>query len=93
MARNCNRFYYCPVTSQDLISAAVTRLSQALTTRVPCAPVRDLIGTDDLPAAYAAGRSSVPIRSRTGAHGTRVVSACESRVTAAEMRSWEVTGQ
>jgi 2-keto-4-pentenoate hydratase len=41
------------VTSQDAISAAVERLAVAQRTRVPCAPVRDLIGTDDLPAAYA----------------------------------------
>jgi 2-keto-4-pentenoate hydratase len=41
------------VTSEDLISAAVARLSRAAETRVPCAAVRDLIGTDDLPAAYA----------------------------------------
>src|SRR3954462_10726046 len=57
MARNCNRFYYRPVTSQGVtspsIAAAVARLSEAQETGVPCAPVRDLIGTDDLAAAYA----------------------------------------
>jgi 2-keto-4-pentenoate hydratase len=67
MARNCNRFYYCPVTSQDQISAAVTRLSQALESRVPCAPVRDLIGTDDLPAAYAVQQGLVQARIAAGA--------------------------
>ena len=41
------------MTSQDSISAAVARLATAQETRVPCAPVRDLIGTDDLAAAYA----------------------------------------
>jgi len=41
------------VNSQDAIAAAVERLSRAQATRVACAPVRDLIGTDDLPAAYA----------------------------------------
>jgi 2-keto-4-pentenoate hydratase len=41
------------VTSQDAISTAVGRLAVAQETRVPCAAVRDLIGTDDLPAAYA----------------------------------------
>ena len=45
------------VTSQDArtaaISAAVERLATAAGTRVPCAAVRDLIGTDDLDAAYA----------------------------------------
>jgi 2-keto-4-pentenoate hydratase len=41
------------VNFQDAIAAAVDRLARAQATRVPCAPVRDLIGTDDLPAAYA----------------------------------------
>jgi 2-keto-4-pentenoate hydratase len=45
------------VTTQDAAStavrAAVERLAQAQATRVPCAPVRDVIGTDDLDAAYA----------------------------------------
>ncbi len=67
MARNCNRFYYCPVTPQDSISAAVTRLSQALASGVPCAPVRDLIGTDDLPAAYAVQQGLVQARLDAGA--------------------------
>src|SRR4051794_23356956 len=57
MAQNCNRFYYRSVTSQaaapSAVEAAVERLARALETRVPCAPVRDLIGTDDLAAAYA----------------------------------------
>jgi 2-keto-4-pentenoate hydratase len=70
MARNCNRFYYRGVTSQDSISAAVTRLSEAQATRVPCAPVRDLIGTDDLAAAYAVQQGLV--RGRVAA-GARVV--------------------
>ena len=71
MARNCNRFYYCSVTSQDStatsIGAAVERLSQALESRVPCAPVRDLIGTDDLPAAYAVQQGLVQARIAAGA--------------------------
>ena len=41
------------MTSQDAISAAVERLAEAARTRVPCAAIRDLIGTDDLAAAYA----------------------------------------
>jgi len=41
------------VNAQDAVAAAVERLSHAQETRVPCAPVRDLIGTDDLAAAYA----------------------------------------
>jgi 2-keto-4-pentenoate hydratase len=55
------------VTSQDSIAAAVTRLSQALATGLPCAPVRDLIGTDDLPAAYAVQQGLVQARLAAGA--------------------------
>jgi 2-keto-4-pentenoate hydratase len=67
MAQNCNRFYYRSVTSEDVISAAVDRLSAALETRVPCAPVRDLIGTGDLAAAYAVQRGLVQKRLAGGA--------------------------
>ncbi|MGY2703678.1 2-keto-4-pentenoate hydratase [Nocardioides sp. HB32] len=67
MARNCNRFYYRHVTSQDSISAAVSRLSEAQATRMPCAPVRDLIGTDDLDAAYAVQQGLVQARIAGGA--------------------------
>jgi 2-keto-4-pentenoate hydratase len=67
MAQNCNRFYYRPVTSEDVIAAAVARLATALETRVPCAPVRDLIGTDDLPAAYAVQQGLVRQRLAGGA--------------------------
>ena len=55
------------MTSQDSIAAAVARLSDALATRVPCAPVRDLIGTDDLPAAYAVQQGLVQARLAGGA--------------------------
>jgi 2-keto-4-pentenoate hydratase len=55
------------VSNQDAIAAAVGRLSQALATRVPCAPVRDLIGTDDLPAAYAVQQGLVQARLAGGA--------------------------
>ena len=57
----------CVVTTQDAISAAVERLSGALATRVPCEPVRDLIGTDDLPAAYAVQQGLVQARIAGGA--------------------------
>lgn len=50
------------VTSSDAISAAVARLAEAQATRVPCAAVRDLIGTDDLPAAYAVQQGLVQAR-------------------------------
>ena len=55
------------MTSQDSISAAVARLAQAQETRVPCAPVRDLIGTDDLDAAYAVQQGLVQGRLAAGA--------------------------
>jgi 2-keto-4-pentenoate hydratase len=55
------------VTSEDAVAAAVERLAQALETRVPCAAVRDLIGTDDLPAAYAVQQGLVQQRLATGA--------------------------
>lgn len=49
------------------IAAATERLAQALETRVPCAAVRDLIGTDDLPAAYVVQQGLVQQRLATGA--------------------------
>jgi 2-keto-4-pentenoate hydratase len=55
------------VTNQDQIAAAVDRLAEAQRTRVPCAPVRDLIGTDDLPAAYAVQAGLVAARLSGGA--------------------------
>jgi 2-keto-4-pentenoate hydratase len=67
MAQNCNRFYYRRVTSQDAVPAAVERLAQAQETRVPCAPVRDLIGTEDLAAAYAVQQGLVRRRLAGGA--------------------------
>jgi 2-keto-4-pentenoate hydratase len=70
MAENCNRFYYRRVTSQDSVSAAVERLAEAQATRVPCAPVRDLIGTHDQDAAYAVQQGLVQ---RRLAQGARVV--------------------
>ena len=51
----------------DRISAASERLIRAQETRVPCAPVRDLIGTDDLDAAYAVQMGVVRRRLESGA--------------------------
>ncbi len=55
------------MTSDDAVAAAVERLARALETRVPCAAVRDLIGTDDLAAAYAVQQGLVQKRLATGA--------------------------
>lgn len=55
------------MTSSDDVRAAVARLATAQRTRVPCAPVRDLIGTDDLPAAYAVQQGLVQARIADGA--------------------------
>ncbi|QIK77476.1 2-keto-4-pentenoate hydratase [Nocardioides piscis] len=52
------------------VRAAVDRLAAAQESRKPCAPVRDLIGTDDLTAAYAVQQGLVQ---RRLADGARVV--------------------
>lgn len=39
--------------SSGVVAAAAERLTAAAETGVPCAPVRDLIGTDDVSVAYA----------------------------------------
>jgi 2-keto-4-pentenoate hydratase len=55
------------VTTPDAVQAAVERLANAQETGVPCAPVRDLIGTDDLAAAYAVQQGLVQARLAAGA--------------------------
>ncbi|HET6153557.1 MAG TPA: fumarylacetoacetate hydrolase family protein [Marmoricola sp.] len=50
------------MTTAEAISEAVERLATAQTTRVPCAAVRDLIGTEDLSAAYAVQQGLVQAR-------------------------------
>jgi 2-keto-4-pentenoate hydratase len=49
------------------IEAAANRLLTALRTRTPCQPVRDLIGTDDVDAAYAVQRWLTERRQAEGA--------------------------
>ncbi len=58
------------MTSEDAVSSAVERLARAQETLEPCAPVRDLIGTDDLDAAYAVQQGL--IEGRIAAGGTVV---------------------
>lgn len=53
--------------SETDIAAAADRLATAAATGVPCAPVRDLIGSDDLVAAYAVQRRVDEIRRNAGA--------------------------
>jgi 2-keto-4-pentenoate hydratase len=42
--------------SATALAEAAGRLRNAAATRVPCPPVRDLIGSDDVAAAYAVQR-------------------------------------
>src|SRR3954454_13745752 len=51
-------------------TAAVDRLERAAHTRVPCDPVRDLIGADDINLAYAVQRQ---LTERRLAEGARIV--------------------
>lgn len=55
------------MASDKQITAAVERLATALESRVPCAAVRDLIGTDDLQSAYAVQQGLVQKRLALGA--------------------------
>ena len=54
------------MTTPSQISAAVARLSEAQRTRIPCAAVRDLIGIDDLDAAYEVQRGLIGARLAEG---------------------------
>lgn len=57
------------LTSVDeaLIREAAERLQQAAETGTPCAPVRELIGADDLAAAYAVQSQVIGARREAGA--------------------------
>lgn len=55
-----------PSVAAQAIEQAVERLATAQRTRVPCPAVRDLIGTDDLDAAYAVQQGLVQARIATG---------------------------
>ncbi|MFE0678976.1 2-keto-4-pentenoate hydratase [Streptomyces sp. NPDC058867] len=51
----------------DAVARAADRLEKAAATTTPCVPVRDLIGTTDLAAAYAVQQTLVTRRLATGA--------------------------
>ena len=53
-----------------MTQAAVERLAQAASTKTPCAPVRDLIGRDDVSTAYAVQQA---LTARRVAAGGRIV--------------------
>ena len=58
------------LSREQAVAAAADRLLEAARTGVPCAPVRDLIGTDDVDAAYAVQERLTAARV---ARGARVV--------------------
>lgn len=54
-------------TTTDLVSAAADRLRAAAASGVPCAPVRDLLGADDIDLAYAVQKTLADERRAAGA--------------------------
>ncbi|MFD6321533.1 2-keto-4-pentenoate hydratase [Streptomyces sp. NPDC001812] len=54
----------------DAVAKAAQRLLAAAADRVPCSPVRDLIGSDDVKAAYAVQELLTAHRTETGARVT-----------------------
>lgn len=54
-------------TSASVVDEAFTRLRQAALSGVPCPPVRDLIGADDIESAYAVQRRLTAARLADGA--------------------------
>lgn len=55
-----------PAMTADAVASAADRLRAAAATGVPCAPVRDLIGREDLQAAYAVQEQLTRARLATG---------------------------
>lgn len=53
--------------SSETVSEAAQRLAEATRTGVPCAPVRDLIGSTDITAAYAVQDHGIQARIAEGA--------------------------
>ena len=55
-----------PTTTSTVVDQAADRLLRAATTSRPCSPVRDLIGSDDLTAAYAVQARLTALRLASG---------------------------
>lgn len=56
-----------PAISEAAVGEAAARLLSAASSRTPCAPVRDVIGTDDVHVAYAVQRAVNSARLDAGA--------------------------
>lgn len=56
-----------PAVTADAVAEVAERLREAETSQQPCPPVRDLIGRDDLHAAYAVQRHNAERRLAAGA--------------------------
>jgi 2-keto-4-pentenoate hydratase len=54
-------------TQEDPIQHAAQRLQEAARNAQPCAPVRDLLGTDDISSAYQVQQQIIAARTATGA--------------------------
>lgn len=73
-----------PPADGDAIAAAAERLQQAAESGTPCAPVRDLIGTDDVAAAYAVQSRIIAARVAAGA----VVTGRKIGLTSPAVQQW-----
>jgi 2-keto-4-pentenoate hydratase len=54
------------MTGTDSVESAAARLRDAELSGVPCAPVRDVLGTSDIAAAYAVQRRNLDVRYALG---------------------------
>lgn len=73
-----------PPAGDDAVAAAAERLQQAAESGTPCAPVRDLIGTDDVAAAYAVQSRIIAARVAAGA----VVTGRKIGLTSPAVQQW-----
>lgn len=73
------------MTASSTVLAAAERLARARLTGETCAPVRDLIGADDLAAAYAVQRENHRIRIARGERPIGAKVALSSKAVQAQM--------